>query len=94
MPESPRLCFRCGTEFPPGGLAYRMNVSLSADFDGYIDGDNCAPGAADALLDAAAGLSAEQLHEQIHRTRTLLFCHICAEQVWQSVARPRVRGLS
>lgn len=91
-----RICFRCGAEIIAGGLAYQVRVEMSADFDGYIDGDICADSfaAGHAALQAAASQSEEELSDQVHRERKFLFCHICAEQVWNIVARPNVYGFN
>ncbi|MEJ7618881.1 MAG: hypothetical protein WKF30_18340 [Pyrinomonadaceae bacterium] len=98
MPVNPpaRICFRCGAQLIAGGLAYQVRVEMSADFDGYLDGDIYANSLAamQTALQAAATESEEELNDQVHRERKFLFCHICAEQVWNIVARPSVYGFN
>lgn len=86
-----RTCFRCAGHLADGQHAYRLHVELTADFDGYIDGDAVTPDSAFAAMTIAAGRCEEQLADEVRRERELILCPACAEPLWIDVTSPRPR---
>ena len=94
MIKTHQVCFWCGIEFIPGGLAYQVRIQMAADFDGYIDGDSldASPESGLEAIKEALKRTAEELTEEVYRERIILLCKSCAEQAWVTMTNPHPRG--
>ena len=75
-------CQRCGKRLKKGGDNYRLECSIIADFDGYIDMSG-KPGALEELIDeiAASDMTESELQEQVHFVLKQKLCFDCRNAI-------------
>jgi hypothetical protein len=75
-------CQRCGKRLKKGGDNYRLECSIVADFDGYIDASldrSSIVELAEAIV--LSGLTEEDLEEQVYFVIKQKLCRDCREEV-------------
>jgi len=74
-------CHRCGKRLKKGGDNYRLDCTITADFDGYIDEVSL------KVLDEAvedielSGLTEEELQEQVYLNIRQKLCFACRNEI-------------
>jgi hypothetical protein len=74
----PGKCFRCGTEFPEGGLRHRVDVRVAADTGGEAtvkDLEN----ELKHLLKVIEGKDEEELEREVHQEFCFYLCGPCKD---------------
>lgn len=87
-----RTCFSCGKVLRPGALAYRVTVTIAADYNGVITED---PEQLDmyALLEKCLALDAETLEKDVHQEIKVTLCKACKDATVARLVRDRERKL-
>jgi len=75
------VCDRCGQDLAPGELKYILRLSITADFDGYLNESDTGKLDSGALLAELEMRSPEELEEDICLERAFLLCPHCRAAV-------------
>ncbi len=84
MPEPARQrhCERCGRALEDGALRYRVEIRLTADFDGLLGTPGEGEGKSlEEQLAACEGMSEEELMAGVHRALLFLVCPACRKAI-------------
>ncbi|RME54522.1 MAG: hypothetical protein D6795_04105 [Deltaproteobacteria bacterium] len=91
MPQPiPTRCMACGRFLEGGGTKYVVNVSITADFDGFLPdyGDEAAIASEIArTIEKGLQSSAQALEADVHQRFVLLLCRGCKRR-FVSVIEP------
>jgi len=75
-------CHRCGQRLKKGGDNYRLDCTIIADFDGYIDNSTAQKGLNEAIEEIElSGLTEEELQEQVYLNIKQKLCFDCRNEI-------------
>ncbi|MCP4583311.1 MAG: hypothetical protein GY839_17020 [candidate division Zixibacteria bacterium] len=75
-------CYRCGKRLKNGGDNYRLECTIVADFDGYIDISDTPKGLEELVANIElSGLTEEELQEQVYYRLKRRLCHLCRDEI-------------
>ena len=83
MPEKETSrCQRCGRRLKKGGNNYRLECSVMADFDGYIDAA-AAKTPAEKIVEEieTSGMTEQELEEQVYFVLKQKLCSNCRDEI-------------
>jgi hypothetical protein len=80
--RKPIRCNRCGKRLKKGGDNYRLDCTLYADFDGYIDTGAGKSDFEEILTEIEeSGMSESELEEQVYFNLKQILCFDCRTQI-------------
>ncbi len=75
-------CHRCGKRLKKGGDNYRLDCTIVADFDGYIDNPIAQKGLDEVVQEIElSGLTEEELQEQVYLNIKQKLCFDCRNEI-------------
>jgi len=72
-------CFRCGTEFPEGGVRYRVDIRVAADTGGVVSDVEDLNKELETLLDVIKGKDETELEQEVHQSFRFYLCRPCRD---------------
>ena len=69
-------CFRCGKYLRPGGLKYRVDITITSAFNGVID-EQYEEGEIERLVEEIEKMDAEELEKEVYQKLTVTLCKDC-----------------
>jgi hypothetical protein len=80
-------CDGCDRDLPLGATKYRVLVTITSDFDGYLpDYGDSAHENTDDLLDELNLLTEEEAEDQVHQEIRLTLCRSCRDKLIDDMA--------
>lgn len=84
-----RQCMRCGVELPYGGLVYRVQVKVYADFDGVLlDPEEESHQSLEQLLKQIQEADPKELEKEVYEAFTLILCKSCRDRFVDETRHP------
>jgi len=75
-------CHRCGRRLKKGGDNYRLDCTIIADFDGYIDNSKTIKEINEVVDEIElSGLTEEELQEQVYLNIKQKLCFDCRNEI-------------
>ena len=69
-------CFRCGKYLRPGGLKYRVDITITSAFNGVID-EHYEEGEMERLAEEIQQMDPEELEKEVYEELTITLCKDC-----------------
>jgi len=69
-------CFRCGKYLRPGGLKYRVDITIASAFNGVID-EQYEEGELKRLVEEIQQMDPEELEKEVYQELTVTLCNNC-----------------
>jgi len=69
-------CFRCGKYLRPGGLKYRVDITITSAFNGVID-EHYEEGEMERLVEEIKQMDPEELEKEVYQELTITLCKDC-----------------
>ena len=69
-------CFRCGKYLRPGGLKYRVDITITSAFNGVID-EQYEEGEMKRLVEEIQQMDPEELEKEVYQELTVTLCKEC-----------------
>ena len=75
-------CYRCGKRLKKGGDNYRLECTITADFDGYLDTSADRQDISDVIEEIElSGLTEQELEEQVYLHLKKRLCLDCRNEI-------------
>jgi len=69
-------CFRCGKYLHPGGLKYRVDLTIASAFNGVID-EQYEEEEIERLVEEIKQMDPEELEKEVYQELTVTLCNNC-----------------
>lgn len=73
-------CFRCGADFPGGGIRYRVDIRVAADTGGEVSDIKDLEKELQHLLKVIEGEDEQTLEREVHTDFTFYLCRVCRDE--------------
>ncbi len=75
-------CSDCGAMLPHGSLRYVVDITIFADYDGYVDEDKDADidERIQYLLEAMEEMDPNELEEDVYQELSIVLCQSCRDK--------------
>ncbi|NOZ88032.1 MAG: hypothetical protein GXP49_17585 [Deltaproteobacteria bacterium] len=74
-------CSRCGKNLPQGSVKYIMKLTITADFDGFLEEKDTGSLDTEALLSSIHEKTEEELEDEVWIERVFLLCQECRNKI-------------
>ena len=75
-------CYHCGKRLKKGGDNFRLECTITADFDGYIDTSVARKGLENVIEEIElSGLTEKELEEQVYLCLKRRMCFDCRNEI-------------
>lgn len=73
-------CERCGKYLHPGGLKYRVDITITSAFNGVIN-EHYEEGEMEKLVEEIKRMDPEELEKEVYQQLTITLCNDCRREL-------------